>query len=79
MCVCVCRGLHEQDQMADLVASAASALLHHPKLLQASLGEILHVVLHPLYRLDRRLLLLYGVDGKCGISFFLSISLCFLL
>lgn len=68
-CVCVCcRGLHEHDQMADLMASAASALLHHPELLQTSLGEILHAVLHPLDCLDRSLLLLHGVDGKCGIS-----------
>lgn len=71
--VCVFRGLHEQDKMADLMASAASAVLHYPKLCQTSLGEVLHAVLHPLDCLDRSLLLLYGVDGKCGIDAF-SIS-----
>lgn len=84
MCLCVSRGLHEQDQMADLMASAASALLHHPKLLQTSLGEILHAVFHPLDGLDCSLLLLYGLDGKCGIAAYsvspwLSLSLLVLL
>lgn len=50
------------------MASALTALLHHPKLRQTSLGEVLHALLYPLDCLDCDLLLLYGVDGKCVIK-----------
>lgn len=50
--------------MADLVASAPAAVLHRAQLCQASLGEILHVVLPPLHPVDRHLLLLHGLDGE---------------
>lgn len=53
--------------MAALVASAPVAVLDHPELCQASLGEILHVVLHSVHRLDRHLLLLHGLDGECDV------------
>ena len=53
--------------MADLVASAAHAVRNRPKLCQASLGEILHALLLLGHRLDRRLLLLYGLDGECNV------------
>lgn len=50
--------------MAALVASAPVALLYRPKLCQSSLGEVLHAVLHPVHSVDRRFLLLHGVDGE---------------
>lgn len=60
-----CRWYWQQVEVADLVASAPAAVLHHPEQWQASLGEILHVVLPPVHSLDRRLLLLHGLDGEC--------------
>lgn len=59
-----CRGCWKQDQVADLMASAPAALLHRPKLCQASLGEILHALLHTVHCMDRSLLILHGLDGK---------------
>lgn len=63
--------------MADLLAVIVDPLLHHPKLCQVSLGEVLHALIHPLHRLDRRLLLLYGVDGMCDTYLSISLSLRF--
>lgn len=54
--------------MADLLAVVVDPVLHHPKLCQVSLGELLHALLLPLHRLDRRLFLLHGVDGRCHTS-----------
>lgn len=59
--------------MADLLAVIVDPVLHHPKLCQVSLGEVLHALIHPLHRLDRRLFLLYGVDGMRNL--YLSLSL----
>lgn len=53
--------------MADIVASAPVAVLYRPKLCQASLGEILHGLLHPFHCLDCSLLLLHGLDGECNV------------
>lgn len=53
--------------MAPLVASPPVAVLNHPKLCQAPLGEILHALLHPVHHLDCRLLLLDGLDGECSL------------
>lgn len=50
--------------MADLLAHPAATLLHCAKLCQASLGTLLHALFLPLHRVDRRLLLLHGLDGE---------------
>lgn len=63
-----CRGYWQQGEVAALVASAPVAVLHHPKLCQASLGEILHALLHPVYCLDCHLLVLHGLDGESNVS-----------
>lgn len=60
-----CRGYWQQVEVAALVASAPVAVLNHPELCQASLGEILHVVFHPVHHMDCCLLLLHGLDGEC--------------
>lgn len=60
----------QQVQVADLVASVAAALLHRPKLCQAPLGEILHVVLPSVHPVDRHLLLLHGLDGESSLHRF---------
>ncbi len=64
VCFC-CRWYWQQVEVAALVASAPVAVLNRPELCQASLGEILHVVLHPVHHLDCRLLLRHGLDGEC--------------
>lgn len=64
------------------MASAPVAVLYRPKLCQASLGEILHGVLHPVYCVDCSVLLLYGLDGECMrkmILSLLSLTVCGLL
>lgn len=40
------------------------ALLHHSKLQQTPLGELVYVHIHLIHSLDCLVLLLYGVDGK---------------
>lgn len=67
MCLC-CRRYWQQGEVADVMASALVALLDHPELCQASLGEILHAVLHPVHCLDCNLFLPYGLDGECSYS-----------
>lgn len=62
------RKYRQQVQVADLVASAAAALLHRSKLCQTTLGEILHVVLPAVHPVDRNLLLLHGLDGESSLN-----------
>lgn len=50
--------------MAVCLAPLPAALLHHPQLLQASLGQLVHAVLCLLHPVDRRLLLHHGLDGE---------------
>lgn len=66
VCFC-CRRYRQQGEVANIVASPPVVVFYRPELCQASLGEILHVVLHPVYCLDRCLLLRYGLDGECNI------------
>lgn len=56
----------QQGEVAHLMAAAVTAVLYNPQLCQGSLGEILHGFLHPVHHLDRRLLLLHGLDGECN-------------
>lgn len=65
------RGFRQSGEVADLLAAAAAAVLHRPELRQASLGEVLHAVLHPVHRLDRHLLLRHGLDGGWSFYFFI--------
>lgn len=41
------------------------ALLHHSKLQQTTLGEVLYADIYLIHSLDCLVLLLHGVDGKC--------------
>lgn len=72
-----CRRYRQQAEVADLVASAPVALLHRPELWQASMGEILHALLHPVHCLDCRLLLLHGLDGECNVCLSLVVLVSF--
>lgn len=63
VCFC-CRRYWQQGEVAHLVASAPVVVLYRPEQCQASLGEILHGVLHLVHCLDCCLLLLYGLDGE---------------
>ena len=58
------RGRHEQVEVVHLLADPAAAVLHNPQLCQTPLGALLHALLRSLHRLDRRLLLLHGLDGE---------------
>lgn len=62
-CLCSSRSL-EQAEVAAGLASVPPALLHRPQLLDTSLGELVHAVLHLLHPVDRCLLLRHGLDGE---------------
>lgn len=62
--VCVCSGCLQQTEVAVCLASLPAALLHHPQLLQTTLGELVHAFLCLLHPVDCRVLLHHGLDGE---------------
>lgn len=64
----VCSRRVQKAEVADRLASLPAAVLHHPQLLHATLGQLVHAVLHRLHPVDRLLLLHHGLDGERSIK-----------